>query len=102
MKRIYKRISVLMVLIFGALFAKNSPVKATSLKGNDISNRVNKIRTVLHQNIKAGNTIEVSGNDVLNKNLSEWVNWGNWGNWNNWNNWRDWNNWGNWANWSNF
>ena len=88
-----------MVLIFGSLFAKHSVVEATSLKDNDISDRVNRIRIALHENIKAANTIEISGNDVLNKNLSEWVNWGNWGNWNNW---KDWNNWGNWANWNNF
>ena len=102
MKKLCKSISILLVFIFGSLFSKNIKAAATTLKDNDITSRVNKIRSVLNQNIKDASIIEISGNDVLNKNLSEWVNWGNWSNWNNWNNWRDWNNWANWGNWGNF
>ena len=92
----YKKITLSLAFIFGSFFSKSTIAVAQAPE--DVTDRVNKIRTALHQNIKAGNTIEINGNDVLNKNLSEWVNWGNWGNWNNWNNWRNWNNWVNWNN----
>lgn len=92
----HKKISFVLAFIFGFFYSKNAT--AVSTTPEDVTNRVNKIRTTLHKKIKAGNTIEISGNDILNKNLSEWVNWGNWGNWNNWNNWRDWRDWGNWNN----
>lgn len=98
MKKIYKGISYLSVVIVTILSVKETKAAKT----RDISNRVNKIRVALKESIKEGKTVELSEKEFLTKDLSNWVNWGNWGNWNNWNNWRDWNNWGNWGNWGNY
>ena len=95
MKKILNNISIFVVLL-AAFFI---PGKSRASSKITVSNRVNKIRSKLNNEVKNGTLLDFKGEDFANKSLKGW---GNWGNWNNWNNWKNWNNWANWANWGNY
>jgi hypothetical protein len=100
MKKVHKKIKILAVVLLSFFFGFNKGTKAATPR--DITSRVNKIRSTLQEKVTNDKLIKLTGKDIANENLNEWVNWGNWANWNNWNNWNNWAKWSNWGNWRNF
>ena len=79
MKGFFRKISIIWVV----LIAYFIPTSTSAAVKKDVSSRVNKVRKTLHEKIKKGDAIELTGKQFHSNNLDEWVNWGNWGNWGN-------------------